>query len=511
MLKAKRKLVILLCTISVLIMAGSLFACNNTHKINFIVDGATYLTTEYTNGESFSLPTSPTKENHTFGGWYFDNTSYIKNLTKTTFINEKFDADVTVYARWVPYWNGTSCSTNLNGNGSVKTPYLINSPSDLVYLTKQVEGGNKFTDLNFELTCDLNLNNNEWTPIGLKQNLFEGNFNGNGYTVSNFVINGSTKNAGLFGGVKGKITNLKVVNFNYDLQLNSTMEIGGVVGYLWGVGNNLQAQGIINVNNIQTSYVGGAVGYLNEGDLRNIKSNVHVVSSSQNSTQYLGGVVGYVNGGQIQNVVNMNSVKVHLQNTTNNGISAFSGGIAGYGTNVNIKNAKNNAQVECLSVAQAEVSVYCAGIIASMFENSSVVLAINNGLVVAKTLSQNLSFPLSAAGIVGEAIGSNITNCVVNNGISVSCEATLQNVGMVVGKAINVTVQKLVYANGVPITNSNNQVSNNEYGEMVNCSRVLNITYMAYGFLPYSFNNETYITSGFVWIYTQNGVNLYLE
>ena len=47
---------------------------------------------------------------------------------------------------------------------------------------------------------DLDLNNQEWTPIGNARKPFKGNFDGNNHTVTGMKISGALDCVGLFGG-----------------------------------------------------------------------------------------------------------------------------------------------------------------------------------------------------------------------------------------------------------------------------------------------------------------------
>ena len=62
-----------------------------------LVDGETYSTllTEY--NVEISLPSAPTKDNHTFDGWFFEDGT---KLYKTTLVGNPLTGDVTVTARF---------------------------------------------------------------------------------------------------------------------------------------------------------------------------------------------------------------------------------------------------------------------------------------------------------------------------------------------------------------------------------------------------------------------------
>ena len=88
------------------------------------------------------------------------------------------------------FWTNIDGKPDFSGNGSEKTPYRIRSEEDLAMLSKLVsEGavdryGNKYADCSYTLMSTLNLSDKFWTPIGTKENPFNGTFNFNGYKIN---------------------------------------------------------------------------------------------------------------------------------------------------------------------------------------------------------------------------------------------------------------------------------------------------------------------------------------
>ena len=97
----------------------------------------------------------------------------------------------------------------------------------------------------YELARELDFNDNDsyssttnkmiwttgesWNPIG---QYFEAIFNGNGYTISNLMINRSNTDVGLFYslGSRAEIVNLGLLNVN----TTGTWQVGGLVGQNYG-------------------------------------------------------------------------------------------------------------------------------------------------------------------------------------------------------------------------------------------------------------------------------------
>lgn len=73
-------------------------------------------------------------------------------------------------------------------DGSELRPYIIDEADDLVWLGEQVEAGTMGTGKHFMQIKDIDLSGYTWIPIGSASKNFNGNYNGNGYTISNLTI-----------------------------------------------------------------------------------------------------------------------------------------------------------------------------------------------------------------------------------------------------------------------------------------------------------------------------------
>lgn len=87
-------------------------------------------------------------------------------------------------------WDGTVTRVS-----AVDNVYTINTPSELAYIAQLVNGGSNLSGKTVKLNRDLDLNNINWTPIGLPGKEFAGNFDGNGHSISNLYINLKGKEA----------------------------------------------------------------------------------------------------------------------------------------------------------------------------------------------------------------------------------------------------------------------------------------------------------------------------
>ncbi|MBO5430757.1 InlB B-repeat-containing protein, partial [Methanocorpusculum sp.] len=109
--------------------------------------------------------------------------------------------------------------------------YEISSAKGLGAFRDSVNAGETYNGKTVRLTANIDLGNEAWTPIGTDTNKFQGDFNGNGKTISNLQVNlPDSNNVGLFGyvntGHDGCIHDLKIHN----AQITGKSNVGAVVG-----------------------------------------------------------------------------------------------------------------------------------------------------------------------------------------------------------------------------------------------------------------------------------------
>ncbi|MBR0062062.1 MAG: hypothetical protein IJP68_11350, partial [Selenomonadaceae bacterium] len=125
--------------------------------------------------------------------------------------------------------------------------YLVNTVADLQKLATYVNNGNTCAGYKFKLTSDLNLNNENWTPIGNGgdyNNHFTGVFDGQGHIIRNLTVETSGyERAGLFGYLGytndrgGTIQNVNLLNANVKVDTAGGIA-GGIVGTNYGTIDN---------------------------------------------------------------------------------------------------------------------------------------------------------------------------------------------------------------------------------------------------------------------------------
>ena len=215
-------------------------------------------------------------------------------------------------------WDGSIATAFAGGTGTESDPYQIANGTELAYLASSVNSGETYTGKNFVLTANIDLNGLPWTPIGnsfsdallegSNYRIFAGNFDGNGYTISNVSIGSETAPLeadvfGLFGATAGKISNLNLdtVSIHGIAKIASIGAVigfaGGLVGYSGGYIENCHVTGLTMdmsapSNVYAAAYcVGGLVGVLDETQLIN-ECSVSGSITEKAGKGSIGGLIG---------------------------------------------------------------------------------------------------------------------------------------------------------------------------------------------------------------------------
>ena len=163
---------------------------------------------------------------------------------------------------------------NLAGGGTEENPYLISNLEDLIWFRYQVNAGeNNYAGKHVKLADNIDLNNEEWTPIGNvtydskykpadASKVFSGVFNGNGKVISNLKVASTVggadtqANVGFFGitGEGAVIKDLTLTNVNIE---TDGRNVGALAGFAYKatlsnitVNGNIQIKGGNNVSGV---------------------------------------------------------------------------------------------------------------------------------------------------------------------------------------------------------------------------------------------------------------------
>ena len=221
-------------------------------------------------------------------------------------------------------------TADFEGEGTAANPYKIQNVDDLKKLAEKVNGGEAYEGKHFKLTANIDLKNEEWTPIGTLQGEevrpFQGTFDGDGYQITNLKISNGGQYAGLFGHTEGAV----IKSCNVTGKINGYNYTGGIVGYANDNTHilNCSFQGNVEGNGQDR---GGIVGSTSIG--------CDVSGCFVTGTVTGGNCVGGIAGNGVGTIKNCYA----LADVTAAGDSA--GGIAGYAYNLSIENCYYSGKV----------------------------------------------------------------------------------------------------------------------------------------------------------------------
>ena len=324
-----------------------------------------------------------------------------------------------------PAWNGIPATSFSGGSGTESDPYLISNGGELAYLAQKVNESNStsnpYRGAWYRLTADIDLGNQEWTPIGWNASApyyFCGTFIGGGHTISHLKISGNVNYAGLF----GSLANASICNLT--LRDSSIVSSGYHVGAF--VGNTgASPETLCNLHVVDTTVegkyaVGGIVGYASAGSGYTITLCCSSVQGATiTGTQYgVGGVVGQAGGpGGTANISRSWCAASQVSSTSYGGAGGIVGMVANNSTTsvgqvVHIADCYSTADVRVgTPVAGSNVYDAAGGIVGyARSAHLTVDRCYSTGIITAGRCMAKNSLTY-AAGICGYSIGGTYTNC----------------------------------------------------------------------------------------------------
>ncbi len=191
--------------------------------------------------------------------------------TQYTFESDSFDqyydGEASVWSGEIDtewYFNDPDATEFVIGNAEQFAGFaaLVNGTAGngvTTFAARSTPAYETFEGQTIKLASNIDLNNLAWTPIGNWDNAFEGNFDGQGHTISNLYIDDADgEGVGLFGVVaKATIKNLTIKN----VDINAYSMVAGLVGAAYpAVIENCHVTGNINIV-AEWAYVAGIAGY----------------------------------------------------------------------------------------------------------------------------------------------------------------------------------------------------------------------------------------------------------
>ena len=326
--------------------------------------------------------------------------------------DDKYDVEI---------WDGKSMTEPKKDD---EGNYVVNLASELAWLAAAVNGTlddtraavapQTFQGETFKLTQDINLDFNEWTPIGNKDNKFQGTFDGQGHTIANLLITGNNNYVGLFGfTTDGEIKNLVVEN----AKVSGRNSVGVVAGSPYtSKFNDITVQGHVEVNG--KFYVGGVGGRNAYASWNNVTVNVDETSyvnadSVEDGTAYrtyVGGVCGF-NGEGGHSFTNITS-NIDVKGSTIDVGGLF--GIAHYGNK--FENCSCSGDVEIYAAEEAVDAQEIGGIAGVWHNQDDTTVTMTNCTFTGKLKANIADVDFYYGGLVGKPYSETGTGILWLNG-----------------------------------------------------------------------------------------------
>lgn len=237
------------------------------------------------------------------------------------------------------------------GDGSRENPITVGSKEELERISsglrtiKNEDNENISVPIYYMQTNDIDLENEEWTPIGLGNNVFKGIYDGQGFNINNLKITkvsgtGSNVATGLFGLIQdATIKNVNIVEpYIRITQATTQFSVGALVGRsTTSIVKNCSVIGDITINAPITGenilYAALIIGESRGTGMHRLFASGEVKATY--SRVYAGGIVGITKTSSadiIDNCVSYVDITSHgtgRTGETNKAVS-YAGGIAGY-------------------------------------------------------------------------------------------------------------------------------------------------------------------------------------
>ena len=352
-------------------------------------------------------------------------------------------------------WDGSTAAAFAGGTGTAEDPYQIANGAQLAYLASSVNSGETYTGKNFVLTANIDLNGLPWTPIansfsdallgGSNYRIFAGNFDGNGYTISNVSIGSEAAPLeadvfGFFGATEGKISNLNLDTVSIH-GIAKVASIGAVVGFAGGL-------------------VGSSGGSIENCHVTGLTMDMSAPSNVYAAAYWVGGLVGALDGRYIDEC----SVSGEITETSGKG--SIGGLIGELGQAAKITYSRSNVTVRVKADSSGGANV--GGFIGK-----------GNGKTDAETIIRNcyatgnVTGGAYTGGFAGGLWGLNIKNCYASGNVSQAAAAMASFVGT-------------------------DASDSNYYGSVTNCfttGRVIGESSSRYAFAMWAGNDRSEITN----------------
>lgn len=188
----------------------------------------------------------------------------------------------------------------ITGSGTETDPYQINTAAGLKWFRDKVNNAKtkEETKICAVLTANIDLKNEEWTPIGIGNGTenngatidfpYSGTFDGNGHTISGLNVNYRNKNGGLF----CYVMNATIKNLTVAGSVTHSSGDGVAYGGIVGCADSSTIENCTNRCTVTGNwYAGGIVGWSTDSDIIGCANFGNI-----SSPFFSGGICGKIGG-----------------------------------------------------------------------------------------------------------------------------------------------------------------------------------------------------------------------
>ena len=327
---------------------------------------------------------------------------------------------------------GNNFSTKLGSDGTTVSYYVITSlGADGSTTGTDLQGMKGNRSRNYALGGNIDATGtSEWdtgkgfAPVGYASTPFTGQFDGLGHSITNLTINrpsqdcvglfgaisgasilknvgllgGSVSGSGYVGGLVGEISSGTIRNVYSTGSVSGRVTVGGLVGGNYGTIQNAYSTGSVSGGSV---YIGGLVGMNYSGTIQNAYST----SSVSGGGSDIGGLVGMNYSGTIQNAYSTGSV-------SGSGSSDAVGGLVGLSIYGTIQNA------------------YSTGSVSGGYTDVGGLVGLNDGTIQNAYSTGSVS---GGFGNIGGLVGCNHSGTIQNAYSTGSVSGGYSNIGGLVG------------------------------------------------------------------------------
>lgn len=308
----------------------------------------------------------------------------LEHYTKATLVGQRYST-----VRRIPLGLLGTCFT---GEGTETSPFLINTPADLVALSSEVNTSHQnYAGVVFAITDDLDMAGIDFVPIAVGANTtFEGTIVGNGHTISNLTINQpNADNVGLIGNMgRGTLSDLKIASGTVKGRDCTGAFAGRSTGQLLRLTNYAEVNGCVNAGGIAGNMPSDKQGPSDTTLLiKHCLNNGKVTATTANA----GGLAGAAGVITIEGCANTGDIVCSAE-TPKTG-QAGAGGLVGLG-NPTIRNSFNSGYVLARGMAGGFI-----GAVADIGKPAYISLSISTGAV------EGFTVPGTVGALVGVKTG----------------------------------------------------------------------------------------------------------